>query len=139
MASPAMNAPSASESPAMAVSQAVPKPTRMMVRMNSSRLRADYMVEYPGNQQARHSMHLVSPQRPWHRPTICQLAPCCAGQQRRCQHHRHNAQILEDQDAEGGLAVRSVQLSRVHQQFHQDGGTGKGHNETEEQPPIGVL
>jgi len=41
MARPAMNAPRASDSPASAVSQAVPKPMKMMVRRNSSRLRAD--------------------------------------------------------------------------------------------------
>ncbi len=39
MARPAMKAPSARESPASEVSQAVPRPMKMMVRMNSSRLR----------------------------------------------------------------------------------------------------
>ena len=39
MARPAMNAPRARERPTWAVSQAVPKPMKMIVRMNSSRLR----------------------------------------------------------------------------------------------------
>ncbi len=40
IARPAINAPSASDKPALAVNQAVPKPMKMMVRINSSRLRA---------------------------------------------------------------------------------------------------
>ena len=53
MARPAMNAPSASDSPAWAVSQAVPMPMKMIIRINKLPAPALYhLLEYPGHRES---------------------------------------------------------------------------------------
>ena len=56
-----------------------------------------------------------------------------ACQQGSKEHHRHYAQILENQYAESGLAVRRIDLTGVHQQLHQYRGTGQGDQKSEKE------
>ncbi len=55
-----------------------------------------------------------------------------AGEERHEEHQRHHAQVLENEDSHGHLAVGRIHLPCIHEQFHENCGAGKGDQETEE-------
>jgi hypothetical protein len=55
-----------------------------------------------------------------------------SGEGRGEEHHRHDAEVLEEQDADDELAVRSVELSPLGQALEDDRGAGERDQEADE-------
>ena len=134
MMSPARNAPSASDIPNADVTYAAPSP------MKHDREREDLAVAELGDapEGARHGESPADDERRDHDDAEHDTsrrgaeAGRRAGEQRREEHQRHDAEILEQQDRDDDAAVRRVELGAVGVDLEDDRGRREREQRAEE-------
>ncbi len=93
-----------------------------------------HLEQGPGDDPLRgHDDEDDDPELPGHEPQDgFRALPGRAPQQREDEHHGHDGEILEDEDAQGACTLGGVDLGAVLQELHDDGGTAQGGQEADE-------
>ena len=137
---PARKAPSDRLTPAMLVSQAVPRQMAMTVRRKSSGAQVSATRSSSGgiSRRATTSTATMSPSAFDQRPDNLRARSALAAEHRHDQDHDDDREVLEDQQAERHLSVGRRGFAAVAEQLEHDRRRGQRHQKPgeERRPPL---